>query len=103
LCSTSDLQLVRSLPSLDDEVNVAAFHPVPGAGIVYGTKEGKLRSLKYDRRPPRRLAVPISIGEGRMDEELAEAERIDRGSQGGRSTDDDEDEEEAVALVSNRA
>jgi hypothetical protein len=38
-------------------VNVAAFHPVPGAGIVYGTKEGKLRTLKYDRsvtvdRPP---------------------------------------------------
>ena len=91
--------MIRSLPSLDDEVNVATFHPVPGAGIVYGTKEGKLRSLKYDRRAPRRLAVPISTGEGRMDEELAAAERGDRGSQGGGSSSDDEAETAAASIM----
>ncbi|KAJ3693138.1 hypothetical protein LUZ60_012233 [Juncus effusus] len=43
-----DMELVRVLPSAEDEVNVACFHPSPGGGIVYGTKEGKLRILKYD-------------------------------------------------------
>lgn len=47
--SAKTLQLVRALPSLDDEVNVATFHPVPGVGIVYGTKEGRLRMLRYDK------------------------------------------------------
>ena len=85
---------MRSLPSLDDEVNVAAFHPVPGVGIVYGTKEGKLRSLKYDKRAPRRPTIAIATGEGRMDEELAAAER-DGDSRGGSTS--DEEEGEAVA------
>ncbi|XP_031482871.1 uncharacterized protein LOC116252626 isoform X1 [Nymphaea colorata] len=44
----SDMELVRVLPSADDEVNVACFHPVVGGGLVYGTKEGKLRLLHYD-------------------------------------------------------
>lgn len=45
----SDMQLVSVLPSAEDEVNVACFHPFPGGGLVYGTKEGKLRFLKFDR------------------------------------------------------
>lgn len=44
----SDMELVKVLPSADDEVNVACFHPSIGGGLVYGTKEGKLRILQYD-------------------------------------------------------
>ncbi|KAJ4722843.1 Transducin family protein / WD-40 repeat family protein [Melia azedarach] len=44
----SDMELVRVLPSAEDEVNVASFHPSVGGGIVYGTKEGKLRILQFD-------------------------------------------------------
>lgn len=32
------MELVRVLPSAEDEVNVACFHPSPGYGLVYGTK-----------------------------------------------------------------
>ncbi|XP_050216326.1 uncharacterized protein LOC126667403 [Mercurialis annua] len=45
----SDMELVTVLPSVEDEVNVACFHPSVGGGLVYGTKEGKLRILQYDR------------------------------------------------------
>lgn len=45
----SNMELVRVLPSAEDEVNVACFHPLVGGGLVYGTKEGKLRILQYDR------------------------------------------------------
>ncbi|XP_057858998.2 uncharacterized protein LOC131067847 isoform X1 [Cryptomeria japonica] len=41
----SDMKLVRVLPSAEDEVNVACFHPLVGGGLVYGTKEGKLRII----------------------------------------------------------
>lgn len=34
----SDMELVRVLPSAEDEVNVACFHPSAGGGLVYGTK-----------------------------------------------------------------
>ncbi|XP_010522525.1 PREDICTED: uncharacterized protein LOC104801119 isoform X2 [Tarenaya hassleriana] len=44
----SDMELVRVLPSAEDEVNVACFHPDPGGGLVYGTKEGKLRIFRYN-------------------------------------------------------
>ncbi|KAJ6825073.1 uncharacterized protein M6B38_378410 [Iris pallida] len=44
----SDMELVRVLPSAEDEVNVACFHPLVGSGLVYGTKEGKLRILQFD-------------------------------------------------------
>uniref|UniRef100_A0A5B7CDS5 Uncharacterized protein n=1 Tax=Davidia involucrata TaxID=16924 RepID=A0A5B7CDS5_DAVIN len=44
----SDMELVCVLPSGEDEVNVACFHPLAGGGLVYGTKEGKLRVLQYD-------------------------------------------------------
>ncbi|KAJ8451197.1 hypothetical protein Cgig2_013969 [Carnegiea gigantea] len=33
-----DMELVRVLPSAEDEVNVACFHPSVGGGLVYGTK-----------------------------------------------------------------
>lgn len=42
LYRASDLALLRELRSADDEVNAAAFHPDPGGGIAYGTKEGRL-------------------------------------------------------------
>ncbi|CAN4120597.1 unnamed protein product [Withania somnifera] len=45
----SDMELVRVLPSAEDEVNVACFHPSVGGGLVYGTKEGKLRILQFDK------------------------------------------------------
>ncbi|CAN4091006.1 unnamed protein product [Withania somnifera] len=44
-----DMELVRVLPSAEDEVNVACFHPLVGGGLVYGTKEGKLRILQFDK------------------------------------------------------
>ncbi|XP_062148253.1 uncharacterized protein LOC133857136 isoform X2 [Alnus glutinosa] len=44
----SDMELVGVLPSAEDEVNVACFHPIAGGGLVYGTKEGKLRVLQCD-------------------------------------------------------
>ncbi|GAB2266731.1 hypothetical protein Dimus_001723 [Dionaea muscipula] len=44
----SDMELVRVLPDAEDEVNVACFHPSVGEGLVYGTKEGKLRIFHYD-------------------------------------------------------
>nr|CAD1830859.1 unnamed protein product [Ananas comosus var. bracteatus] len=44
------MELVRVLPSAEDEVNVACFHPLAGGGLVYGTKEGKLRILQYNRQ-----------------------------------------------------
>lgn len=60
--STKDLRLVRIIPSVDDEVNAACFHPIPGRGIVYGTKEGRLRVLVHsggprEKRGPVRNAV----------------------------------------------
>ncbi|KEH42445.1 putative transcription factor WD40-like family [Medicago truncatula] len=45
----SDMELVRVLSSAEDEVNVACFHPFPGGGLVYGTKEGKLSVFQFDR------------------------------------------------------
>lgn len=41
-----DMSLVRVLPSAEDELNVATFHPHPGGGLVYGTKNGRVRQLK---------------------------------------------------------
>jgi hypothetical protein len=32
------MELVGVLPSAEDEVNVACFHPFAGGGLVYGTK-----------------------------------------------------------------
>ncbi|KAL4443318.1 hypothetical protein ABPG75_011055 [Micractinium tetrahymenae] len=44
-----DMELVRVLPSADDEINAACFHPLAGGGIAYGTKEGRLRTITHDR------------------------------------------------------
>lgn len=40
------MELVRVLPSAEDEVNVACFHPFAGGGLVYGTKVGIHRAYK---------------------------------------------------------
>ncbi|KAH9325537.1 hypothetical protein KI387_005715, partial [Taxus chinensis] len=48
----SDMKLVRVLPSAEDEVNVACFHPLVGGGLVYGTKEGKLRIINNSSLHP---------------------------------------------------
>ncbi|XP_019448561.1 PREDICTED: uncharacterized protein LOC109351543 isoform X3 [Lupinus angustifolius] len=45
----SDMELIRVLPSVEDEVNVACFHPFAGGGLVYGTKEGKVRVFHFNR------------------------------------------------------
>jgi len=36
---------VSTLKSLDDDVNIARFHPHSGHGFVYGTKQGRLRVM----------------------------------------------------------
>ena len=50
---TENMRLVRIIPSVEDEVNAACFHPTPGQGIAYGTKEGRLRVLLHDSSPKR--------------------------------------------------
>ncbi|XP_077250879.1 uncharacterized protein LOC143890184 isoform X2 [Tasmannia lanceolata] len=54
----SDMELVRVLPNAEDEVNVACFHPSVGGGLVYGTKEGKLRILQYDGNYGMNCTIP---------------------------------------------
>lgn len=49
LRSVPDLVLRRVVLSADDEVNVAVFNAFPGEGMAYGTKEGRLRVMRYDR------------------------------------------------------
>ena len=48
-CRLKDMELVRVLPSADDEINAACFHPRAAGGIAYGTKEGRLRIISHDR------------------------------------------------------
>ncbi|KAG0627581.1 hypothetical protein M758_2G212100 [Ceratodon purpureus] len=67
----SDMELVRVLPSAEDEVNVACFHPQVGGGLVYGTKEGKLRILRHDRTP-----LHLNPRSG-LEDELLEQETMD--------------------------
>ena len=59
---TRDMALARQLSSADDEVNVACFHPEPGGGLAYGTKEGRVRLLRHDRAPPATLQPPPQAG-----------------------------------------
>ena len=67
----SDMSLVRVLPSAEDEVNVACFHPAAGGGLAYGTKEGRLRILRHDKPPPRNASKrPMAIGRCLEDELL---------------------------------
>lgn len=67
----SDLKLIRVLPSAEDEVNVACFHPEVGGGLVYGTKEGKLRIIRRDWM---NNSSPPSQG---FEDQLLEAETSD--------------------------
>ena len=55
----ADMTLLRRVLSSDDEVNVAAFLPHACGGLVYGTKEGRVCRLAYDRslEPTRELPV----------------------------------------------
>ena len=39
------MELVKVLPSAEDEVNVACFHPIVGGGFVYGTKVSDIIGL----------------------------------------------------------
>ncbi|KAA6427427.1 MAG: Transducin family WD-40 repeat family isoform 3 [Trebouxia sp. A1-2] len=71
----SDMSLVRVLPSAEDEVNAAAFHPHAGEGLAYGTKEGKLRILRHDPRPEARTLATCQQPRG-LEDELREAESI---------------------------
>ncbi|KAK9795574.1 hypothetical protein WJX73_004837 [Symbiochloris irregularis] len=43
----ADLSLLCVLPSAEDEVNAACFHPKQGHGFAYGTKEGRLRLVRH--------------------------------------------------------
>jgi len=70
----SDMELIRVLPSAEDEVNVACFHPLPGGGLAYGTKEGRLRILRHDRSPPKPPATAVSSSGRCLEDELFEAE-----------------------------
>ncbi|CAM0877556.1 unnamed protein product [Alopecurus aequalis] len=63
----SDMELVRVLPSAEDEVNVACFHPSPGGGLVYGTKEGKLRILQHDGADAASMGLNCFIEENMLE------------------------------------
>lgn len=63
----SDMELVRILPSADDEVNVACFHPSPGGGLVYGTKEGKLRILQHNGADAASMGLNCFIEENMLE------------------------------------
>ncbi|KAF3502550.1 hypothetical protein F2Q69_00041535 [Brassica cretica] len=68
----SDMELVRVLPSSEDEVNVACFHPSPGCGLVYGTKEGSLRIFQYNTAATSNFTGPNTY----PDENLSEIYRV---------------------------
>ncbi|GLI66589.1 hypothetical protein VaNZ11_010509 [Volvox africanus] len=72
--SVPDLVLRRVLLSADDEVNVAVFNAFPAEGMAYGTKEGRLRLVRYDRRPPVRSAIPFLPTPPHLEDETWEAE-----------------------------
>ncbi|KAJ9510302.1 hypothetical protein QJQ45_015777 [Haematococcus lacustris] len=76
----ADLALVRLLPSKEDEVNCAAWSPLPGGGLMYGTKEGKLRLLRHDRLLPSEPSLLPGAASSTADEELWDAERRAPGS-----------------------
>lgn len=49
IVNVSEMKVIRALPSAEDEINAACFHPHVGGGLAYGTKEGKLRYILSDR------------------------------------------------------
>ena len=70
-----DMRLVRHLPSQEDEVNVACFHPSPGGGLLYGTKAGKLRLVRHEQMVAR--PKPGAEPERCLEDELLEMEHYD--------------------------
>lgn len=40
------LSAQSKLAHAEDQVNIGMFHPLPGMGIVYGTRQGKVVSLR---------------------------------------------------------
>lgn len=58
-----DMKLLTSIRSEDDDVNIALFHPIPGAGFVYGTKQGRLRAGDLHRVEPG-ATDDVTMGEG---------------------------------------
>lgn len=58
-----DMGLVRVLPSVEDEINAACFHPFPGGGLAYGTKEGRLRVVSSNRVHDEEPGIDEGIGE----------------------------------------
>ncbi|KAK2075732.1 hypothetical protein QBZ16_001473 [Prototheca wickerhamii] len=48
IVSLADARLRRVLPSSEDEINAACWHPQAGCGIAYGTKEGRLRFVERE-------------------------------------------------------
>mmetsp|Transcript_7806 Transcript_7806/g.18684 ORF Transcript_7806/g.18684 Transcript_7806/m.18684 type:complete len:729 (+) Transcript_7806:188-2374(+) len=71
-----DMSLVRVLPSAEDEVNVATFHPFKGGGVAYGTKEGRLRILRHDRAPFRPEHAATAHAGRSLEDELLEADQM---------------------------
>jgi WD40 repeat protein len=41
-----DLGMAAVMTDEVDEVNIAQFHPLPGGGLIYGTKRGRVRVFK---------------------------------------------------------
>lgn len=64
---TPGLDSVAFFTHPDDEVNVSVFHPLPGLGLVYGTKTGKLRVFQ---RAFSELEVVYDEEEGGKDSNL---------------------------------
>ena len=81
------MEIVRQLPSIDDEVNVACFSPVPGGGIAYGTKAGKLRLIRHESLAD---LAPGNVEPRGPEDDLLSLERVmdDEGSE----TEGEEDE-----------
>jgi len=71
------MRLARVIPSAEDEVNAACFHPIPGQGIAYGTKEGRLRVLLHDNSP-RRAEKRLTINNAQDDSPLTVAMQTER-------------------------
>ncbi len=47
LYTTESIKSIALITNPQDEVNIAQFHVIPGAGIVYGTKQGKVRLYRH--------------------------------------------------------
>jgi hypothetical protein len=45
------------------QVNIAQFHPIPGNGIVYGTKRGKVKVFYRHKYEPEIEGEPAEGGE----------------------------------------